>query len=215
MFIAHHAAAFAAKPLVPRVSLGILFGAALLLDLIWPLLLLLGIENVRVAPGITAFTPLDFYDYPITHSLLTVLGWSLGAAILAFLFRRSAREAFVVGFVVLSHWVLDFIAHRPDLPLWPGGPKAGLGLWNSVPGTVAVEVALFAAALLLYLRTTRPRGRAGSIALGSLVVFLGFIYVANAIGPPPPNPRVIGWVGLATWLFVPWGFWIDRHREPA
>ena len=117
-----------------------------------------------IAPGITAFTPLDFYKYPITHSLLAVFGWSILAAIAYWLFCKFVRDAAIVGAVVLSHWVVDFIAHRPDLSLWPGGPKVGLGLWDSIPGTIVVEVALFIA-------------------------------------------------GLAQWLFVPWGFWIDRHRE--
>ncbi|HEV7241166.1 MAG TPA: metal-dependent hydrolase [Thermoanaerobaculia bacterium] len=213
MFIGHHATAFALKPIAPRVSLGILFGATILLDLIWPILLLLGIEHVRVAPGITAFTPLDFYDYPVTHSLLAVVGWSFLAAILYWLFRKSMRDAAIVGAAVLSHWVVDFIAHRPDLPLWPGAPKVGLGLWNSIPGTIVVEVALFIVGLALYLRTTRARNRIGSIALWSLVVFLGVVYVINMTSPPPPSARAIGWAGLAQWLFVPWGFWIDRHRE--
>ncbi|HEX6099212.1 MAG TPA: hypothetical protein VF432_23060 [Thermoanaerobaculia bacterium] len=213
MFIGHHATAFAAKKLAPRVSLGTLFAATILLDLLWPILILLGLEDVRVAPGITAFTPLDFYDYPITHSLVAVLGWSVAAAIVYWLFRRSARDAAVVGAAVLSHWVVDFIAHRPDLPLWPGGPKVGLGLWHSVPGTIAVEVAMFIAGLALYLRMTRPRDRIGSIALWSLVVFLAVIYVANLTSPPPPDARSIAFAGLAQWLFVPWGWWIDRHRR--
>jgi LexA-binding, inner membrane-associated putative hydrolase len=213
MFIGHHATAFALKTAAPRVSLGTLFGATILLDLVWPILLLADVEHVRVAPGITAFTPLDFYDYPVTHSLLAVLGWSVAAAIVYFLARKSSRDAIIVGVAVLSHWVVDFLAHRPDLPLWPGGPKVGLGLWNSIPGTIAVEVAMFVAGLWLYLRATRARDRAGSIALWSLVVFLAVVYVANLTSPPPPSPTAIGWAGLAQWLFVPWGFWIDRHRE--
>jgi len=215
MFIGHHATAFAMKPIAPRISLGTLFAATILLDLIWPILILLGIEDVRVAPGITAFTPLDFYKYPITHSLLAVLGWSLAAAIVYWLFRKSARDAVVVGIAVLSHWIIDFIAHRPDLPLWPGGPKAGLGLWHSIPGTIVVEVGLFIAGLALYLRSTRARDRIGSIALWSLVIFLGVIYIANLTAPPPPDAKSIAIAALAQWLFVPWGIWIDRHRAPA
>ena len=213
MFIGHHATAFAAKPLAPRVSLGTLFAATILLDLLWPILILLGIEDVRVAPGITAFTPLDFYKYPVTHSLLAVLGWSIAAALVFWLVRKSARDAAIVGAAVLSHWVVDFIVHRPDLPLWPSGPKVGLGLWNSIPGTLVVEVAMFIAGLAFYLRATKPRDRIGSIALGSLVVFLGIIYVVNMTSPPPPNAKAIAIAGLAQWLFVPWGAWIDRHRE--
>ena len=213
MFIGHHAAAFAAKRVAPRVSLGTLFAAALLVDLIWPVLLLLGLEHVRIAPGITAFTPLDFYDYPITHSLLAVLGWSVAAAVLYRLLRKSTPDALVVGAAVLSHWVLDFVTHRPDLPLWPGGPKVGLGLWQSVPATVVLEVALFLMTLAMYLRMTRARDRTGSIALWTLVAFLAIVYAANLVSPPPPDANAIGWVGLAQWLFVPWGAWIDRHRD--
>jgi hypothetical protein len=213
MFIGHHAVALAAKPLAPRVSLGVLFAATMGIDLLWPIFLLLGLEHVRVAPGITAFTPLDFYDYPITHSLLAVLGWSIAAAVVYWLFRRSWRDAIIVGAAVLSHWVLDFIAHRPDLPLWPTGPKVGLGLWNSIAGTVIVEVAMFIAGLALYLRATSARDRIGVIALWSLVVFLGIIYVANMTSPPPPSARAIGFAGLAQWLFVPWAWWIGKHRE--
>jgi membrane-bound metal-dependent hydrolase YbcI (DUF457 family) len=214
MFIGHHAASFAAKRWAPRVSLGTLFGATMLLDLVWPVLLLAGIEHVRIAPGITAFTPLDFNDYPITHSLLSVVGWSLLAGLVFWLVHKSWRDAVVVGVAVLSHWVLDFITHRPDLPLWPGGPVVGLGLWSSVPGTIVVEVGLFVFGLWLYLRATTPRDRTGSVALWALVVFVGIVYVANITSPPPPNARVIGYAGLAAWLFVPWGWWIDRHRQP-
>jgi hypothetical protein len=213
MFIGHHAVAFATKKLAPRISLGTLFGATILLDLLWPILILLGIEDVRVAPGITAFTPLDFYKYPVTHSLLAVLGWSIAAAVVYWLFRKSARDAAIVGAAVLSHWIVDFIAHRPDLPLWPNGPKVGLGLWNSVPATIAVEVTMFVIGLTLYLRATRARDRVGTIALWSLLAFLAVVYVANITSPPPPDARTIAWAGLAQWLFVPWGFWIDRRRE--
>jgi hypothetical protein len=213
MFIGHHAAAFAAKRVAPRVSLGTLFAAALLVDLVWPVLLLLGIEHVRIAPGITAFTPLDFYDYPITHSLLAVLGWSVAAGVVHRLVRKSTRDALVVGAAVLSHWVLDFVTHRPDLPLWPGGRKVGLGLWQSVPATMVVEVTLFLLTLALYVRMTSARDRTGSISLWALVAFLALVYAANLFSPPPPDAKAIGWVGLAQWLFVPWGAWIDRHRE--
>ncbi|MFP5245801.1 MAG: metal-dependent hydrolase, partial [Thermoanaerobaculia bacterium] len=170
MFIGHHAASLAAKRIAPAVSLGTLFAASMLIDLLWPVFLLLGIEHVRIAPGNTAFTPLDFYDYPITHSLLAVLGWSVAAAVVYRAMRKSWGDAIVVGALVLSHWLLDFLTHRPDLPLWPGGPKAGLGLWNSVPGTIAVEVTLFVIGLALYLRATVARDRIGSIALWALVL---------------------------------------------
>ncbi|HET8799173.1 MAG TPA: metal-dependent hydrolase [Thermoanaerobaculia bacterium] len=213
MFLGHHAAGLAAKRLAPRVSLGTLFAASMAIDLIWPVMLLLGIESVRIDPGNTAFTPLDFHDYPITHSLLSVIGWGVLFGAIHWMFRRSTRDAFVVGAAVLSHWVLDFLTHRPDLPLWPGGPRVGLGLWNNVAATIVVESLLFVGGLMLYLRMTRARDRIGSIALWALVIFSAAIYVANVTSPPPPNAEAIAWVGMAAWLFVPWGVWIDRHRE--
>ena len=214
MFIGHHAAGFLAKRAAPRVSLGTLFAAAMLLDLLWPILLLVDVEHARIDPGNTAFTPLDFYDYPWTHSLLLVLGWSALFAIGYRIARKASwSDSIVVGLAVLSHWVLDFITHRPDLPLWPRGPLVGLGLWNSIAGTVLVEVALFAIALGVYMRMTQAIDRTGSIALWALVVFVLLIYATNLTSPPPPDARTVGFVGLAAWLFVPWGYWIDRHRR--
>lgn|ERR1051325_5685310 len=205
MFIGHHAAAFAAKRVAPAVSLDVLMGAAMWLDLLWPVLTLAGVEHFRIDRGNTAFTPLDFYDYPISHSLLMALVWSLLAAAL---FKRA-----IVGLAVLSHWVLDFVTHRPDLAVWPGGPKVGLGLWNSVAGTIVAEAALFVLGVFLYVRATKARDRVGNIALWALVAFLILIYIANILSPPPPSVRAVSTAALAAWLFVPWAFWIDRHRQ--
>jgi membrane-bound metal-dependent hydrolase YbcI (DUF457 family) len=214
MFLGHHAAAFAAKRIAPRTSLGTLVAAATLLDLAWPILLLLGVEHVRVDPGNTRITPLDFYDYPITHSLALVALWALAFGLAYAALRRNTRGGVVVALAVLSHWVLDWITHRPDLPLWPGGPKAGLGLWHSMPLTVIVEFGLFLAGVAIYLRATRARDRTGSIALWSLIAFVSVIYIASVFGPPPPSAQAVAWGALAAWLFVPWSAWIDRHREP-
>lgn len=215
MFIGHFALALAAKPVSPRTSLGTLFAAAQLADLVWPILLLLGLESVKVDPGNTAFTPLDFVSYPWTHSLLLAIAWAAGFA-LAYLGRaRLARGAWVVGVLVLSHWALDFITHGPDLPLAPGAAKVGLGLWNSVAATVILEGALFAAGVLVYARKTRPRDVVGRLAFWALVAFLVAIYIANILGPPPPSARAVSLVTLLMWLFIPWAIWIDRHREPV
>ena len=213
MFIGHHAAAFIAKRAAPRVSLGVLMAAAMLLDLIWPILTLAGLEHFRIDPGNTAVTPLDFYDYPITHSLLTALGWSLVAAAVYGVLRASGASSMIVGLAVLSHWVLDYITHRPDLPLWPNGPKVGLGLWSSVAGTIAVEGTLFAIAIFLYTRTTKPRDRIGTITFWAFVAFVILIYIANFTSPPPPSWRAVAWTALAAWLFVPWAWWFDKHRQ--
>lgn len=213
MFIGHFAVGMAAKRLSPRTSLGTLFAAAQLVDLVWPALVLLGVETVRIDPGNTAFTPLDFESYPWTHSLLVVLVWGAGFG-LAYRARTGyTRGAWVVAALVLSHWLLDFVTHRPDLPLAPGGPKVGLGLWNSVPATLVVEGALFVGGVFLYATGTRAKNRTGRLAFWALVLVLLGLYVANR-GPPPPSARAIGAAGLLMWLFIPWAAWIDRNREP-
>jgi hypothetical protein len=213
MFIGHDACSFAAKRVVPRVSLGLLIAAPNLLDLLWPIFLLLGIEHVRTQHGPTPFLNLDFYDYPWSHSLAMAIVWGVVFAIGYRLFTRDSRGAVVAGLLVVSHWVLDFVTHVPDLPLWPGGPKYGLGLWNHTAATVIIESLLFIGGLAIYLRTTRARDRIGSIALWSFVVFLAVIYVASLFGPPPPNDRIVAWSALFLWLLPLWGAWIDRHRE--
>jgi len=213
MFIGHFAVGFAAKRVAPRASLGALIAAPLLLDLLWPIFLLTGLESVRIDPGNTAFTPLDLHDYPYTHSLVGALGWSLLAAALFWGVTRYRRGAWVIAAGVFSHWVLDFVTHRPDMPLYPGGATlVGLGLWNSRVATIIVEVAIFAAAVWLYARTTQARSRSGALALWSLVALLLVLYAGNAFGPPPPSERMIAIAGLAGWIFIPWAWWIDRNR---
>lgn len=215
MFLSHFAVGFAVKRAAPRVSLGTLFLAAQLPDAIWPPLVLLGVERVRIDPGNTAVTPLDFVHYPWSHSLL-MAGAAAGLfGLLHFLRVGDRRAALWLGAAALSHWLLDFISHRPDLPLWPGGPMVGLGLWRSVPATIAVEGALLALGVWTYLRATVARNRAGRITLWTLVGVLVIIYAGAVFGPPPPSARVVAASGLGLWLFVAWGAWIDRNRAPA
>ena len=214
MFLGHFGVAMGLKKRAPRVSLGTLFLAAQFMDLLWPTLLLLGLESVAIAPGITKVTPLDFEHYPISHSLLTTVGWMTLFAAVHWLLRKSVRGAIACGLAVLSHWILDLVTHRPDLPLYPGGQtKVGLELWNSLPGTIAVELGIFAVGLWLYLRCTHANDRVGSYGLWALVGFLLVVYATNLFGPPPPDVGAIGWVGQAQWLLVAWGYWIDRHRR--
>ena len=213
MFLGHYAVAFAAKRAVPAVSLGTLFLAAQLVDGLWPAFLLLGLEHVEIAPGDTAFTPLRFVDYPITHSLLTCAAWAALFGVAYYLVRRYRTGALMVAALVMSHWILDFVSHRPDLPLYPGGSTyAGLGLWQSVPATLAVEGAMFVGGLWLYLASTRARDRTGVIALWALILVLIAAYLGAAFGPLPPSAEAVAWSGLLGWLTVAWGYWIDRHR---
>lgn len=213
MFIGHFAAAFAAKKVVPSASLGTLFLAAQFVDLLWPVLVLTGLESFRIAPGITAVSPLEFVSYPISHSLLTAIGWSVLVALLWCIRPRPAGAAVWVGLVCFSHWLLDFVSHRPDLPLWPGGTKVGLGLWQSIPATVLIEGSLFVLAVWRYARTTRATDRTGSRALWSLVGLLVALYLGNLLGPPPPDVRTVAVGALSLWLVVAWGYWMDRHRQ--
>ncbi len=213
MFIGHNAVAFASKRVAPRTSLGILTAAVMLPDLIWPIFLLLGIEHVRIQKGATKLTPLDFNNYPWTHSLAMTVAWAVAFAVVYWAITRYGRGALMVGIGVVSHWLLDFFTHRPDLPLWPNGPRVGLGLWNSPIGTLAVESAMFAIGILIYRDCTKPRDRVGSIILWAFIVLLAAIYIASAGGQPPPNVGALAIVGLCGWLLPFWAAWFDRHRQ--
>jgi len=215
VFIGHNAVGFASKQPAPRASLGVLMAAPMLPDLLWPIFLLLGIEHVRIEPGATRWTPLDFTDYPWSHSLLMVVVQALLFGGGTWLFTRYARGAFIAALGVVSHWVCDFLMHRPDLPLWPHGPRVGLGMWNYPIATIAIEGVAFIAGVMLYRRITRPRDRVGSIAFWALVVLLAAIFVSLAGGKPPENVRQIAYLGLAGWLIPFWAAWFDRHRVPA
>ncbi|HXG39243.1 MAG TPA: hypothetical protein VNL36_10790, partial [Bacteroidota bacterium] len=182
-------------------------------DLLWPLFLLLNLEHVLIEVGNTAVTPLNFYDYPITHSLVGALAWSLLFGGVYFVLRKDPRASWVVGLGVLSHWVLDFITHRPDLPLGLGSETYfGLGLWNSLPATLVVELGLFVVGIALYIRNTKAKDKIGSYGFWALTAFLVVIYIGNLFGPPPPSEEMIAVAGNAMWLFVLWGYWVDKHR---
>ena len=195
------------------MNLGTLFFAAQFLDLLWPLLLLAGIEHVQINPTGSTFLRLDLYDYPVSHSLLTSLIWSLLIGGAYYFIKKNKRNAFIVGSAVFSHWILDFISHAPDLPLAPGSTTyVRLGLWYSSRATIIVESALFLFGILLYFRTTKAINKIGAIAPWTLIIFLAACYIANIVGPPPPDAGPVGWMALAMWLFIPWGYWIDRQR---
>ncbi len=215
MFIGHFAVALAAKRAAPRASLGTLTLAAQLLDLLWPVFLLAGFERVEIRPGVTAFTPLDFTHYPVSHSLVAAVGWAAALGAVYFAATRYGRGALVLALLVVSHWVLDWITHRQDLPLWPAGPLEGLGLWNSVAATLGVESLAFVAGLAIYLRSTRGRDALGRWNVLAFALFLFVAYLAAAFGPPPPDVRTLAFSAFATWLLVAWAAWVDRQREAA
>jgi hypothetical protein len=214
MFVGHLALALAGKRAAPSVSLGWLVAAVTASDLLWPVFLLLGVERVRIVPGAMAFTPLVFDSYPWSHSLLMGLVWGAVLAGIARWRGIPARAATLLGALVVSHWVLDFVTHAPDMPLWPGpSPRLGLGLWNSIPGTFIVEGTLWAAAIVLYLRSVGTGDRIGQVAFWSFVVICTLMWASGPWSPPPPNPRALAWFALVGWIVVPWAALADRHRR--
>lgn len=214
MFIGHYAVALGAKKFAPRASLGTFIAAAAFLDLVWPVLVLAGIEQVEISPGVTAFTPLDFVSYPYSHSLLLSITWGGLFAAMYFVRRRYLAGAIAAGLLVVSHWVLDFATHRPDLPLTPWGDgRWGLGLWYSVPATLAVECAMFAVGIALYVRAAKPADAVGKWGFWAFIALVVAIYVGAAFGPPPPGATAVAASGLGQWLFVAFAAWVDRHRQ--
>jgi membrane-bound metal-dependent hydrolase YbcI (DUF457 family) len=213
VFVGHLAAGFAATRFDRRLPLSAAVAAAFGLDLLWPLLLLLGLETVRVNPGDTAFTPLTFVSYPWSHSLAMVIVWSVLAALAARRAWPGSRAATLVGALVASHWLLDFLTHRPDLPLWPDGPVAGLGLWNSIAATLLVEGALLAVGIWVYHHARPARDRTGNLVLAGLVLLSVVIWGSQPWSPPPPTASAVAWGALALWLLPPWAAWIERYRR--
>ena len=222
MFLGHYGAAFALKRLEPKLSLGTLFLAVQLADLLWGAFLLLGWEQVRIDPGYTAVTPLQFTDYPISHSLLGMTAWAAAMAAIYYSWptrdtSRHWQAAALVGFAVVSHFVLDFLVHVRDLPLSSGSSvRVGLGLWNHPTATLLLELASLAAGVGVYvaLRSTRHPLRTGRLA-GLVAVLVG-IYLLSFFGPPPPSVTAIAVadiVGLL--LLVALAAWADRRATPA
>ncbi|QQR73235.1 MAG: hypothetical protein IPJ17_17385 [Holophagales bacterium] len=215
MFIGHYAVGLAGKRWAPSAPLWALLLAVQLPDLLWPTLVLLGVEHFRIVPGTTVVTPLDFVSYPYSHSLLFDLLWAVALAVVWWLLRHDRRAALVLGFGVLSHWVLDVVSHRPDMPVLPSGPWIGLELWRSLGATLVVEGALFAVGLALYLKSTRALDRFGRLGPALLVGLLLAAYLGALFGPPPPDVETVAWAGQASWIAVALAWGIDRHRSAA
>jgi membrane-bound metal-dependent hydrolase YbcI (DUF457 family) len=210
MFIGHFAVGIAGRRLTPRAGLGWWFASVALLDVVWPVLLLMGLEHAELSGSANPFLMLTFTDYPLSHSLVGAVVW---AVIFAGVYRLATGRqdgALLLALGVLSHWVLDVVTHLADMPVLPNGPYLGLGLWKSVAGTVVVESAMFAAAIVYYARGNRPR-----LAFWILVAVLYALYVASIVGPPPPSRAVVAWAGIAAWLFVLWAWWADRPQSVA
>ena len=214
MFIGHHAVGFAAKRFAPKVSLGWLMAAPLLPDLLCALFIILGIEHVGSPLHAGPYLRMGPGDYPWSHSLAMNLAYALLFAGLYFALRKDRRGAIVLAIGVLSHYLLDWITHLPDVPIVPGSPGLGLGLWKSFWGTLSIEGLGFLAATNDYFRVTRARDRFGSIGAGLFVAFLAAIYVAYLALPGTGNSDRVAWLGLASVGLFVWVAAFDRHREP-
>jgi membrane-bound metal-dependent hydrolase YbcI (DUF457 family) len=213
MFIGHFAVGFASKKFAPRTNMALLIAAPLFADILWPFFLLFGWERVRVDPGNTRFTPLDLAWFPWSHSLLMTVVWATVFALIYYAITRYRAGASVIWIGVVSHWVLDWITHRPDMPLYPGGARYGLGLWNSIPGTMIVELSMFAIALWLYVRATRAKDRIGRYAFLAYAAMLLLVYLGDRFSSPPGGAGDIAWTGIiAEAILLPWAWWFDHHR---
>ncbi len=220
MFIGHYGVALGLKKADKGISLGLLFLAVQLVDILWPVFVLLGVEKVAIVPGITAANPLDFLYYPFTHSLAFAFFWS---ALVWVLVRwlpllsgpSKNRAAWILSGAVFSHFVLDFIVHRPDLPLGfgAGSPKIGLGLWNYPWGAYLLESAIFVGGLGIYLKVTKGTSFAGKYGILILALFLLVANFINLFGPPPPSGTAVASSGLIFNLLIAWlASWLDKKR---
>lgn len=215
MFVGHYAVGLAAKKFAPRTSLGVLIAAPILLDLLWPIFLLIGWEHVSIVDSANPFLRLQFDSYPISHGLVAVIGWATLFASIYLGVTRYLAGAITIWVGVVSHWLMDYVVHRPDLPLYAGGSRlVGLGLWNRRWLTIAVELSLLAVGVAIYMFRTKPKDKLGSFGFGAFVAVILALYGVVAFGPPPPSLNKVAIGALVSLLFVPWAWWFDSHREP-
>ena len=208
MFIGHYAIALGSKRLPNPPSLAVMFMAVQFLDLLWPVFVLLGMESFRIEEGNTQLTPLAFTHYPYSHSLVMALIWSLLFGAIYLRVTGNRRNAAWVGGLVLSHWVLDFLAHGPDLPLTPfGDVKVGLGMWNYPLAEITLEIGLFLAGIYLCIKAQQYQRK---VVFWSLIGFLLIIHVVNLLGPAPPNETAVTWTANLMWIFVIWAWWAEN-----
>lgn len=215
MFIGHFGISFAAKKFAPKVSLATLFIATQFVDILWPFLLVLGVEKVAVTPGYTKTNAFEFLHFPYTHSLFMGLVWGVIVGGIHWLVKHDKRSALVIGFCVLSHWLLDVIVHIADLPLSPfGNYKVGFGLWNYVGITLIVETTIFLTSAYVYASITKPKNKAGKWSLWTLIILLLIITLSNTFGPTPSDSVMILFYSFVIMIAIIVGlsYWVDKNR---
>jgi membrane-bound metal-dependent hydrolase YbcI (DUF457 family) len=217
MFLGHFAVGLASKRFAPRTPLVVLFTAALLSDILGQFFGSLGWEHASIQPGNTRFTPLNLYDYPWSHSLLMTIVWGTALAIIWNFRTRDRMASCVIWLAAVSHWVLDWITHRPDLPLYPGvRERYGLGLWNSIPGTMFIELAMFGIGVWMYVHVTRPRDWIGKYIFFAFIFLLVLLYVEIPFSSPPQSVRQLDYASIIlTVILLAWASWFDTHRDMA
>ncbi|HEX2139952.1 MAG TPA: hypothetical protein VHG33_09590 [Woeseiaceae bacterium] len=215
MFMGHYGPGLVIKAARPALPLWLLFVAVQLVDVAWAVLVLLGIEKVRIVPGITESNALDLYYMPYTHSLVAALLWSLAAAVLWRLVprARSWPVAAWLGLAVFSHWVLDLLVHRPDLPLYSDVFKVGFGLWNFPMLALGLEALLFFGCMFVYLKRTTAVGTFGRYGMPVFGLVLLVFQAAMLFGPPPPSSTAAAVSALVAYALVAAvAYWLDRQR---
>ena len=200
MFVGHYGPSFGIKSIQRSIPLWLLFVAVQLLDVGWSVLVFFGVEKVRIVPGITASNPLDLYYMPYTHSLVAAFAWGVAGIILCRLLLgiRDWSASIWIGAAVFSHWVLDLIAHPRDLAIYDNTWKVGFGLWNYRDAEFALEIALLAVAIMLYVaRNAMPAIRKGA------VIAFGVVLVVIQIGDTyvPRNPLTDKETVMGVWIF--------------
>ncbi len=211
MFVGHYGPAAAVAG--SKIKLWHGFVAVQLLDILWAPFVLLGVEHVRIVENFTASNHFDLYHMPYTHSLVMAVFWSVLAGFVYQAWRKSG--GLIIGALVFSHWVFDFVMHKPDLELWFGGPKVGLGLWDFRTVAVSMEFGLLLAGFMLLMRATTSKGIGGAIALVVLVAGLAAAQLYGNFGPPPAAPAMAAQSALIAYaLFALLAAWVDGTRIP-
>ena len=219
MFIGHYGIGFALKKVEPGLSLGLLIFGAIMLDILFGVFLLAGVEHAKIVPGATVVSPFEFYDYPLSHSALGAVILATAASLAYWRWptgdrKKRKRPAFVLAAAIFSHFILDVISHTPDMTLFGNNsPGLGLSLWNSLAGTMIVEMGLLLIGIVLYMSATHSVSSSGKYGLALLVLMLIVFFIANIFGPPPPDMISVAVTMTAGQLaLVALAFWVDKNR---
>ena len=214
MFTGHYGPSFAANAIEKRLPLWLLFVAVQFVDVLWAIFVLLGIEKVRIVPGITAASPLDLYYMPYTHSLVGALCWSLFAFAFCQLIPRwrGLRTGLILAAAVFSHWILDLIVHRPDLSLYDDVYKMGFGLWNYRVLSFVLEMLVLFGGGWMYVRTVPRRGK-----VWAFLIFLAVFQIFGTfLVAPPPSGRAEAVTALVSYMVLAAiAAWVDRGQTGA